>query len=304
MQTVTPTSAVPSRPQVTGLLALLKPITWFPPMWAFLCGAVSAGSTLIDRPLLLIGGMLLTGPLVCGASQIINDWCDREVDAINEPQRPIPSGRVSANTALWFALIWSALAMTWGSVMGVVVASATGIGLILAWAYSAPPLRLKRNGWWGNAAVGISYEGLAWATGAAVLLGGDMPSADILLMALLYSIGAHGIMTLNDFKSVKGDRALGLKSLPAALGVDNAARLACIVMAIPQLVVIGLLLHWLGTLTWHIAALFGLLAIQGLLMRRLLKDPERLAPWYNGTGVTAYVSGMMVAAAALAQMGS
>ncbi len=45
-------------------------------------------------------------------------------------------------------------------------------GLAAAWAYSAPPLRLKQNGWWGNAACGFSYEGLAWITGGAVMLGG------------------------------------------------------------------------------------------------------------------------------------
>jgi chlorophyll synthase len=303
MHTVTPSNALPTKPQLNGFVALLKPITWFPPMWAFLCGAVSAGSTLIDRPLLIIGGILLTGPLVCGASQIINDWCDREVDAINEPNRPIPSGRVSPTAALWFAILWSALAMLWGSALGTTVAIATAIGLFLAWAYSAPPLRLKRNGWWGNAAVGLSYEGLAWVTGAAVFVGGTLPGTEILILALLYSIGAHGIMTLNDFKSVKGDRKLGLKSLPAALGVGKAARLACLVMALPQMLVIGLLLHWSGTVTWHVAILLALLALQALAMLKLLKDPEKLAPWYNGTGVTAYVSGMMVAAAALAQMG-
>jgi chlorophyll synthase len=34
-------------------------------------------------------------------------------------------------------------------------------------------------------------------------------------------------------------------------------------------------------------------------MARLLKDPKGLAPWYNGTGVTAYVTGMLVAAFAV-----
>lgn len=302
MQSVTPANTAPTRTQLNGFVELLKPVTWFPPMWAFLCGAVSSGVSLTDRPMLVVGGLLLTGPLVCGASQIINDWCDREVDAINEPERPIPSGRVPAGVALWFAVGWSALALLWGSLFGMTVAVATAIGLVLAWAYSAPPLRLKRNGWWGNAAVGISYEGLAWATGAAVFIGA-VPSKEILLLALLYSIGAHGIMTLNDFKSVTGDRAMGLRSLPASLGVDRAARLACVVMALPQIIVIALLLQWSHEVIWQPMVLLLLLALQGLAMLRLLRDPEKYAPWYNGTGVTAYVSGMMVAAAAVASMG-
>lgn len=291
---ITPSAA---RPQAGALLELLKPITWFPPMWAFLCGSVSAGIAPWDKPLLLLAGIVLTGPLVCGASQIVNDWFDREVDAINEPQRPIPSGRAPGNSALWFAIIWTTLAMTWGALLGTSVALATCIALALAWAYSAPPLRLKQNGWWGNSAVGISYEGLAWVTGTAVMMGGAVPPAPILLVALLYSIGAHGIMTLNDFKSIEGDLEVGLRSLPAMLGADRAAKLACVVMALPQLAVIGLLVHWQST--WQAAGITLLLAAQLFAMARLLRDPKALAPWYNGTGVTAYVLGMMLTATAM-----
>jgi chlorophyll synthase len=121
---------------------------------------------------------------------------------------------------------------------------ATLLGLFLAWGYSAPPLRFKQNGWYGNLAVGLSYEGLAWVCGAAVLLGGALPPLPVLLLALLYSLGAHGIMTLNDFKAIEGDREIGVRSLPAQLGADRAARLACVVMAAAQLVVIALLLYW------------------------------------------------------------
>ena len=61
----------------------------------------------------------------------------------------------------------------------------------------------------------------------------------MLSMAALYSVGAHGIMTLNDFKSVEGDRRTGIGSLPVQLGVERAAQLACVVMAAPQVVVVG-----------------------------------------------------------------
>lgn len=284
-------------PAAGALLELLKPVTWFPPMWAFLCGAVSANAAWRSDTLLIAAGVVLTGPLVCGASQIINDWCDREVDAINEPHRPFPSGRVSVAAGLVFALGWSGLALLWGIALGPTVAAATLLGLVLAWAYSAPPLRLKRNGWWGNAAVGISYEGLAWVTGAAVIMGGAMPPPAIILVAALYSIGAHGIMTLNDFKSIDGDRELGLRSLPAALGADRAAKLACVVMLVPQLVVVGLLM--VSQHHWHALSVGILVLLQIAAMLRLLRDPLGLAPWYNATGVSAYVTGMMVTATAL-----
>lgn len=297
MQPADLTSPSRALPEPKALLQLLKPITWFPPMWAFLCGAISSGESLSSSPWLVAAGVALAGPLVCGGSQIVNDWFDRHVDAINEPNRPIPSGRVPGAWGLYYAIAWTLLALGFSAMLGTWVFGATLVGLFLAWAYSAPPLRLKLNGWYGNLAVGVSYEGLAWVTGAAVMLGGVMPAPQILILAGLYSLGAHGIMTLNDFKSIDGDRSIGIRSLPAQLGADRAARLACVVMAVPQLVVIACLLLW----GYPVAAagIAASLVLQALAMNKMLKDPLGLAPWYNGTGVTLYVLGMMLSAFAL-----
>jgi chlorophyll/bacteriochlorophyll a synthase len=155
---------------------------------------------------------------------------------------------------------------------------------------------LKQNGWWGNSAVGLAYEGLPWFTGAAVVAAG-LPDARIIMLAILYSLGAHGIMTLNDFKSIEGDRRLGVRSLPVQLGVPRAVQLACIVMASPQAVVIGLLLAWGHPL---FAALVAALLIgQLMLMPRLIQNPRKWAVSYNATGTTLYVLGMLASALAL-----
>jgi chlorophyll synthase len=292
-----PVNVAVGRASPGALLQLLKPITWFPPMWAFLCGWISAGPGTDLSGWSLLAGVILTGPLVCGASQIVNDWYDQDVDALNEPDRPIPSGRVPGKTAFWFAVVWTVIAQTWAILLGPWVAAATGLGLALAWAYSAPPLRLKMNGWWGNSAVAISYEGLAWITGAAIVIGGDLPAQPILLIALLYSIGAHGIMTLNDFKSVEGDLTMGIRSLPAQLGPTHAARVACLFMLLPQLIVILLLVRW--SLTPSALAVSLMVVVQCLAMRKLLRDPKQFAPWYNATGVSLYVLGMMAVAIGL-----
>ena len=227
-------------PEPSAVLELLKPITWFPPMWAFACGVVSSGEPVLANARIVVTGIVLAGPLVCAMSQAINDWYDREVDAINEPGRPIPSGRIPGQWGLYVAGIWTVLSLLVAATLGRWVFIAAIVGLILAWAYSAPPFRLKRNGWLGNAACGFSYEGLAWVTGAAAMLGGALPSAPILWLALLYSVGAHGIMTLNDFKSIKGDQQMGVDSVPVLLGAESAARAACLIMAAPQVVVIAL----------------------------------------------------------------
>ena len=157
-------------------------------------------------------------------------------------------------------------------------------------------MRLKLSGWLGPAAVAFSYEGITWFTGAAVMVGG-VPDSRIILLAIAYSAGAHGIMTLNDFKAVEGDRRMGIESLPAQLGVDNAALIACAVMATAQIVAIAFLAHWGKPI--YAAAVAVLLGVQFVLMRRLLADPRAHAPWYNATGTTLYVTGMLVSAFAV-----
>ncbi|MEM8800254.1 MAG: chlorophyll synthase ChlG [Pseudomonadota bacterium] len=291
-------TATPSfRVRALAAVELLKPITWFAPMWAFGCGLVSAGISFGTQWFVTIIGLLLVGPMVCATSQAVNDWFDRHVDAINQPERPIPSGRLPGRTGFWIACVWTVASLGVGALLGQIVLAATVFALILAWIYSAPPLRLKTNGWWGNSAVAICYEGLPWFTAATIISGG-VPRTEILLAVVLYSVGAHGIMTLNDFKSIEGDTKLGLRSLPVQLGADRACRLACWVMALPQLVMLGLLVYW--DQPFHALGLVGLIAVQFYCMRVLLRDPCGKAPWYNATGTSLYVLGMLVTAFAMA----
>ena len=291
----------PAVPPAGVVLELLKPVTWFPPMWAFACGAVSSGVALGGRGAVVATGVLLTGPLVCAASQAMNDWCDRDVDALNEPGRPIPSGRLPGRWGLAVAWAWSALSLGVAASLGTRGLLVAGVALVLAWAYSAPPLRLKRNGWWGNLAVGVSYEGLAWIAGAALLLAPAWPAWPVVALAACYSVGAHGIMTLNDFKAIDGDRRSGIRSLPVQLGTGGAARVACAVMLAPQLVVIALLVMWSRPL--HASAVAALVVAQLPLMRRFLAAPRERALWYSGVGVPVFVAGMMVAAFAVRALG-
>jgi chlorophyll/bacteriochlorophyll a synthase len=295
---MTVSSIIPTRlyPEPRAMLRLIKPITWFPPIWAFLCGAVSSGMPMTENWALVVLGMVLAGPIVCGMSQAANDWCDRHVDAVNEPDRPIPSGRIPGRWGLWIALAMTVLSLAVGWLLGPWGFGATVVGVIAAWAYSAEPIRLKRNGWWGPGLVGLSYEGLPWFTGAAVLLG-TAPRFEVIVMAALYAFGAHGIMTLNDFKALEGDRQHGVRSLPVVLGPEVAARIACTVMGMAQALVIAFL--FVLDKPWHALAVSALLALQIAAMRVLFRDPKGKAPWYNGTGVVMYVTGMMITAFAL-----
>jgi chlorophyll synthase len=126
------------------------------------------------------------------------------------------------------------------------------------------PLRLR-----------VCQGGFSFGTGAAIMAAA-LPDWRIITLAALYSIGAHGIMTLNDFKSIEGDKRMGVRSLPVQLGAANAALLACVVMAVPQMIVAGLLLSW-GR-PWHALAIVVSLLVQFGLMSWFVKAPRERAP--------------------------
>jgi chlorophyll/bacteriochlorophyll a synthase len=129
------------------------------------------------------------------------------------------------------------------------------------------------------------------------MAGGVMPSRRSLLLALLYSAGAHGIMTLNDFKAVEGDRQMGVRSLPVQLGVQKAAYVACWTMMVPQFFVVLALTLWGAQVSALVV--IGLMLLQLFLMRHFLQRPTERALLYSGFGVPLFVAGMMVSAFAL-----
>jgi len=282
-----------STPSLISLLELIKPVTWFPPMWAFLCGVVSVGALNSNNTILILSGLLLAGPLVCGMSQAVNDWCDRHVDAINQPERPIPSGRVSAGWGFFTGIIMSATSIIFAYYLGSLIFFATIIGVLAAWLYSLEPIRLKRSAIFGPGVVAICYEGLPWFTGAAIFTI-SLPNKEVLIVLSLYALGAHGIMTMNDFKATKGDKLLGINSLPVILGRKPATLVACLIMLFPQLIVISLFYFW-GSLILALTLAVCVL-LQSLSMIFLIRDPEKNTPFFNMTGVLLYIAGMMLSA--------
>ncbi|KAG7033765.1 Chlorophyll synthase, chloroplastic, partial [Cucurbita argyrosperma subsp. argyrosperma] len=222
--------------------------------------------------------MLMSGPFLTGYTQTINDWYDREIDAINEPYRPIPSGAISENEVMaqiWVLLLGglglAGLLDVWaGHDFPIVFYLALG-GSLLSYIYSAPPLKLKQNGWIGNCALGASYISLPWWAGQA-LFGTLAP--DIVVLTLLYSIAGFGIGIVNDFKSVEGDRALGLQSLPVAFGAETAKWICVGAIDITQLSVAGYL--WGAGKPYYALALLALIAPQVFFQfKYFLKDPVK-----------------------------
>ena len=289
-------------------LQLMKPITWIPLIWGVVCGAASSGNYTwtLENFLKSALCMLLSGPLLTGYTQTINDYYDREIDAINEPYRPIPSGRISEKQVIsqfvLLLLLGYGVAYTldlWAghSVPNVLLLSV--FGSFIAYIYSAPPLKLKQNGWLGNYALGASYIALPWWAGHALF--GEL-NWTIVILTLFYSLAGLGIAIVNDFKSVEGDRQLGLQSLPVMFGIQTAALICVVMIDLFQGLVAGYLVSIHENLY---AAILVLLIIPQITFQDMyfLRDPIANDVKYQASAQPFLVLGMLVTGIALGHAG-
>ncbi len=289
-------------------LQLMKPITWIPLIWGVVCGAASSGgySWTLEDFLKAITCMLLSGPLMTGYTQTLNDFYDREIDAINEPYRPIPSGAISLPQVVTQIIILllggvgiAYLLDVWaGHEFPVLTCLAIG-GAFVSYIYSAPPLKLKQNGWLGNYALGASYIALPWWAGHALF--GEL-NWTIVILTLIYSMAGLGIAVVNDFKSVEGDGKLGLKSLPVMFGVTTAAWICVIMIDVFQVGIAGYLISIHQNLY---ATILLLLVIPQITFQDMyfLRDPLKNDVKYQASAQPFLVLGMLVAGLALGHAG-
>jgi chlorophyll/bacteriochlorophyll a synthase len=289
-------------------LQLMKPITWIPLIWGVVCGAASSGNYIwsLENVLVAAACMLLSGPLMTGYTQTLNDFYDREIDAINEPYRPIPSGAISVPQVLTQIVILllgglglSYLLDLWAGHENPVMLYLTLGGAFIAYIYSAPPLKLKQNGWLGNYALGASYIALPWWAGHALF---GRLNWKIVILTLIYSCAGLGIAVVNDFKSVEGDRTLGLKSLPVMFGITTAAWICVIMIDTFQLGIAGYLVNIHENL--YAAVLFFLIVPQ-IVFQNLyfLRNPLENDVKYQASAQPFLVLGMLVAGLALGHAG-
>ncbi len=285
-------------------LQLMKPITWIPLIWGVVCGAAASGNYVwtLDDVLLSAACMLMAGPMLTGYTQTLNDYCDREIDAINEPYRPIPSGAIPLNQVKVQIgiLLMGGLAIAFGLDRAVghsfpTMTALTLFGIFVAYIYSAPPLKLKQNGWAGNYALGASYIALPWWAGQALF--GEL-NWKIMVITLVYSLAGLGIAVVNDFKSVEGDRQLGLQSLPVMFGIDKAAWI-CVAMI--DLFQLGIAAYLIAIHQNLYAVLLILLVIPQITFQDMyfLRDPLNNDVKYQASAQPFLVLGMLVTALAL-----
>ncbi|KAI8538725.1 hypothetical protein RHMOL_Rhmol09G0126600 [Rhododendron molle] len=267
---------------------LTKPVTWPPLVWGVVCGAAASGNfhwTVEDVAKSLVC-MMMSGPCLTGYTQTLNDWYDREIDAINEPYRPIPSGAISENevcklsviTQIWVLLLGglglaSILDVWAGHDFPIIFYLAIG-GSLVSYIYSAPPLKPHT--------IAAQTEWMEWK---------------FCFGSKLYKFAVLGIGIVNDFKSVEGDRALGLQSIPVAFGAETAKWICVGAIDITQISVASYLLG--AGKPYYALTLLGLILPQVFFQfKYFLKDPVKYDVKYQASAQPFMVLGLLVTALA------
>jgi chlorophyll synthase len=228
---------------------------------------------------------------------------DRELDAINEPYRPIPSGAISeaeVYSQIAFLLIGGGVLAYqldgWAGNDWPVITAVAAFGSFMAYIYSAPPLKLKAEGWLGTYALGSSYIALPWWCGHAMFNAGSIGPEEVIL-TILYSIAGLGIAIVNDFKSIEGDKALGMNSLPVAFGVDTA-KWICVGSIDATQLGVAAYLYAIGE-PLYAAILFGLVLPQMYSQISFIQDPVANDVKYQAAAQPFLVFGILTTALAV-----
>ncbi|MEC9486493.1 MAG: (bacterio)chlorophyll synthase [Prosthecochloris sp.] len=261
-------------------LELLDPVTWIS-VFPCLAGGVMASGAMqasVQDYLFLLLLFLMYGPLGTGFSQTINDYYDLELDRINEPTRPIPSGRLTEKEALLNSIVVCLLALgtgiflalSVGGTRGMIIISSIIAGLVVAYIYSAPPLKLKKNILTSAPAVGFSYSFITFLSANAVF---SEIRPEAVWLAVLNFFMAIALIIMNDFKSAKGDEESGLKSLTVMIGAKNTFLVAFAIIDI-----VFALFAWL-TFSWGFTVLMYVILVSLIanivIQVKLYKDPQQ-----------------------------
>ena len=267
-------------------LELGRPFTLVAPALGFLSGGLTALGAAPPEPLSMASltypliGSLMAAVLNAG-NNALNQIYDLEIDRINKPKRPLPSGRVSTSDAWVFAAVTYLLAL------GLAWVVAPGgrhecfwivlVAVICTFIYSMPPLRTKRLGIWANVTIAIPRGVLLKVAGWSSIK--TIVGIEPWYIGAIFGLFLLGATTTKDFADMEGDRLGGCRTLPIQYGVRRAAWMISPSFVIPfAMINIG---SALGILTGN----FILLQALGLFMTTyglyvcylMLRRPEELA---------------------------
>ncbi len=270
-----------------AIVGLVRPFTMLAPVLGVACGSAAAAARFSARwPVGEVAVAALAALLANAASNAWNQAFDADLDRVNKPERPIPSGRATVAGAALLGHVAAFLALLAGAAHAALARqpwflACVATGVLATWVYSAPPLRTKRLTLGANATIAVPRGFLVpvagWSVVAAPL------SAEPWALALVPGLFVLGAASTKDFADAEGDRKHGCRTLPVVLGAERAAKVVAPFLFAPFLLYPALsALGLLARPLWAWSALAAVLTLVGLLTARaLVADPARLATERN-----------------------
>jgi 4-hydroxybenzoate polyprenyltransferase len=274
------------RRTVRSFVDLARPFTLVAPALGFISGALTAVGAAPREPW---SPALLAAPFIGAAmaallnagNNALNQIYDLDIDRVNKPKRPLPSGRLTIAQVWWFTNITYALAL----VLAWLVAPGgrhecfwlVAVAVICTYLYSVPPFRTKRLGIWANVTIaiprGVLLKVAGWSSVKTIV------GIEPWYIGCIFGLFLLGATTTKDFADMEGDRRGGCRTLPIQYGVRRAAWMISPSFVIPFLMInVGAVTHVLTGNFWLLQILGAVMTVYGLyVLYLMLRRPEDLA---------------------------
>jgi chlorophyll/bacteriochlorophyll a synthase len=274
------------RRTVRAYVDLARPFTLVAPALGFLSGALTAVGAAPREPW---SPALLNAPLIGAAmaallnagNNALNQIYDLDIDRVNKPGRPLPSGRLTIAQVWLFANVTYVLAL----VLAWIVAPGgrhecfwlVAVAVVCTYLYSVPPFRTKRLGIWANVTIaiprGVLLKVAGWSSVKTIV------GIEPWYIGCIFGLFLLGATTTKDFADMDGDRRGGCRTLPIQYGVRRAAWMISPSFVIPFLMInIGAATHVLTGGFWLLQILGAVMTVYGLyVLYLMLRRPEDLA---------------------------
>jgi geranylgeranylglycerol-phosphate geranylgeranyltransferase len=203
--------------KLVAYFRIIRPANCLMMGFAVIVGVVLSRSNSPSVPLPNLFYGFVTGFALTAGSMAANDYCDREIDSINEPNRPIPSGVIDPKEALAFALILAVVgfgAAILTSVFSLIVAAVSWVVFI---AYTTVG---KRTGLLGNFLVSACVA-IPFVYGSVVAT--DAIQLTVLFFVLMVFLSNTGREITKGIVDVEGDREQNVRTLAVRFGSNTAA---------------------------------------------------------------------------------
>jgi geranylgeranylglycerol-phosphate geranylgeranyltransferase len=246
-------------------ITILRPLNFFITFLSIHLSVIIANKSSAFSVEAFLGA--LAGSLIGGAGMVINDYFDVEIDKVNRPERPIPSGKISLKSALVYYFVLNFIALVLVSQTNIYAFVIALISVFVIFFYS---YKLKSKGLIGNFVVGF-MTGLAFIFGGAI---GEnvVPLLFPFIFGLLINFARE---ILKDVEDIEGDRIKNLQTFPIVYGEEKSLKIFTFLIVLT--IISTLLPYFLGI--YNVFYLLIILFIVDLplvyAIRVILDKPEK-----------------------------